>query len=335
MQLQKNYLENESIETIYFGGGTPSLLSCKQIEDILNEIQLVFPNVKAKEITIEANPDDINFEYLSDLRKIGVNRISIGIQSFNDVELLSLNRRHNSAQAEMSVKMAQDAGFENISIDLIFGLFNSSIETFEFSLNKALSLNVQHISAYHLTYESNTSLYKKLKSREIVQIPEQISEEQYLLLIEKTKEKGFIQYEISNFALDGFFSNHNSNYWKQKPYLGLGPSAHSYNLKSRQWNSKNFTQYYEQINKNALLFEKETLDKKALFNEYLMTRLRTIWGAEENYILNTFGENLHKHFTDSIKKYLDSGKIIKGNSCFRIKQEYWFVSDYIITDLFV
>ena len=271
IDLQKHYLGNEIVKTIYFGGGTPSILKVKQIEKILNKIHKEFNTDKNNEITLEANPDDLSKDYLKLIRNSGVNRLSIGIQSFSDSDLQLMKRKHTVNQSVSSVKCAQDIGFNNISIDLIYGLPDLTLEKWGENINKALNLKIQHISAYHLTIEPNTLFHKYYKNEKLNLPSEDESLDQFKLLKEKTAEKGFLQYEISNFAVDGFISLHNTNYWMGVRYLGLGPSAHSYNLSSRQWNIQNLHVYLDEILQGKLAYEVENLTETEKYNDFVIT----------------------------------------------------------------
>jgi len=335
LQLQNDYLINEKIETIYFGGGTPSLLSIEEINKIINSIYLHYSISDNPEITIEANPDDLDYNYLKSLISLKINRLSIGIQSFDDKDLKFLNRRHNSAQAISSVKLAQNAGFENISLDLIYGLPEMTLSKWERNLVKAFELNIQHISAYHLTIEEKTVLNNYLSKSKFKPIEESQSIEQYKKLLYYAKMNNYIHYEISNFCKSGFFSIHNSNYWKQKKYLGIGTSAHSYNLSSRQWNIKNIEKYISSIENGIIPCEAEQLDDKTKYNDYILTTLRTMWGADLNYIKKTFGDSIYEYCLINAGKYIDNKHIILNNNILILTEEAKFISDKIICDLFL
>ena len=251
LEHKADYVEGEVIETIYFGGGTPSVLSIDEINLLLSTILSSFEVKSIPEITFEANPDDLNEEYLEQLhKKTVINRLSIGIQSFINRDLKLLNRRHDSEKAMNSVLDAIKTGFSNLSIDLIYAIPGMSLNEWIFNLNTAFSLNIHHLSAYHLTYEPGTSLYQKLQKKEIFQVTEEQSIEQYKKLLELAEMADYEQYEISNFSLRGYISQHNSNYWKGKKYIGIGPSAHSYNLRSRQWNISDNIEYINRIKRS-------------------------------------------------------------------------------------
>ncbi len=249
IELQKNYLDNEIINTIYFGGGTPSIFSPEEILSLIDQVKLYFGVNQDAEITLEANPDDLDDEYLLRLAKTPVNRLSIGCQSFIDRDLVFLNRRHTAQQAQDSVKRAIAAGFSNISVDLIYGIPNMSVSDLKKNIQKTVELNVQHISAYHLTIEEKTVFYKRKQKGQLKEISEKESSKQFQVLIQELADKEFEQYEISNFCRKGNYAVHNTNYWKQIKYLGIGPSAHSYNTSSRQWNINNNKAYITEIGK--------------------------------------------------------------------------------------
>jgi len=333
LELQKNYLGDSEIKTIYFGGGTPSLCQPKDIYDILNTIHRNFRVSSSPEITIEANPDDLNREYLQSLFSIKINRLSIGIQSFNNKDLAFLNRRHDAVQAINSVKTALDCGFRNISIDLIYGLPGMTLKEWGLNLDEAFSLGIQHLSAYHLTIEEKTVLHHQLTKGKFEIVKEEESLKQFKLLIVKSESNGFLHYEISNFCLPGFISEHNSNYWKQEKYLGVGPSAHSFDIYSRQWNLRSVEKYIESIEKNIIPCEKEEIDEITRYNEYVMTSLRTMWGADKEYLKTNFGNLFLNHFLKISQKYIESGHITKDEKSLKLSSEGMFISDSIIADL--
>jgi oxygen-independent coproporphyrinogen-3 oxidase len=334
--LQKNYLNREPIETIYFGGGTPSLLNANQISSLTENIYSNFQISENPEITLEANPDDLSDIYLNSVKsKTKINRLSIGIQSFYDEDLELMNRRHNSQQAIDCVKKAQNSGFNNISVDLIYGLPNQTIEKWEENVDKVLDMNIQHISAYHLTYEKGTKFYKLLKEKQILELNENISLEQFKILIDKTKSKGFEHYEISNYALPGLYSKHNTSYWQQMKYLGLGPSAHSFDLNSRQWNFSNIHKYINFLQNNKIPAEIEQLDEQTKYNEYIMTSLRTMWGVNIKYIVDNFSLKYQSIFLKIAEKYISIDLLQNINYHYVLTENGIFVSDSIISDFFV
>lgn len=332
--LQKDYLSDKKIETVYFGGGTPSVLSAQDINQIFEEIEKYFDLSKVGEITLETNPDDLSLEYLQALKQTKINRLSIGIQSFFDEDLLLMNRRHTANDAFICVENTKKVGFENITIDLMYGLPNLSLERWKENINYALSLQVNHISAYHLSIEKQTAFNKFHNDGKITLPNEDLSELQYTTLVEILKENGFIHYEISNFACIGYEAVHNSNYWKQKLYLGLGPSAHSFNGTSRQWNISNNLKYINSLQNDELLFDNELLTSIDLCNEYIMISLRTMWGIDLLYFEVHFSMFKTALFRNA-QSYIDSGKINNTNNFLTIDESATFISDKIIADLFI
>ena len=331
--LRRDYLGDQQIETIYFGGGTPSLLSPKQIEGLLNACKGLFSVNHDAEITLEANPDDLNSEYLFGIKNAGINRLSIGIQSFSDSDLQFMGRRHNSAQAIKVVADAQEAGFDNISVDLIYGIPNMKFEQWQANLQQVSDLKVQHLSAYHLTYHKGTKLWKALRHNEIAEIDEDESVKQFTELVTQTKEHGFVQYEISNFAKNGLISKHNTSYWQQSKYLGLGPSAHSYNQISRQWNISSVKLYLDAINKRQIPAETEVLSLNDCYNDYIITSLRTVWGIDTDIVERDFGVILFSELLEKSKKYIQSGHLLHTNNIIKLEQKGIFISDAIMADL--
>ena len=330
---QSEYLDGEKIQTIYFGGGTPSMLSSNHIEKILETIYRYFPIEQNNEITLEANPDDLNEKYLKLIFTIGVNRLSIGIQSFNDLDLQLMRRKHTVNQAINTITEAQKVGFKNISIDLIYGLPDFTLKKWEENIDQTIKLNIQHISAYHLTIEPNT-LFQKLQKNQKLNLPnEKESLEQFQLLVEKTKENGFLHYEISNFAKDGSISLHNTNYWMDVKYLGLGPSAHSYNLTSRQWNISNLRAYLDSITKGKIPFEVEILEEKEKYNDYMITSLRTMWGLNFEKLENEFDKKYLRYFLSKTENLIKENLLRKSGNNFFLTEKGMFISDNIIESL--
>jgi len=336
INLQKNYLENEIIETIYFGGGTPSLLSINDINDIIREIYNTFEVVENPEITLEANPDDLSDIFIHNLKNFTkINRLSVGIQSFYDDDLKLMNRRHTSNQAIESIASAKKVGFDNISVDLIYGLPNQTLERWKENVKKVLNLDVQHISAYNLTYEKGTKFYKLLKDRKITEIDDFMSLEQFKLLKYLSEKNGFEHYEISNYTKNKLYSKHNSSYWKQRKYLGIGPSAHSYNLISRQWNFADIKKYIKYLSEKKLPAEIEILDTNTKYNEYIMTSLRTMWGVNSDYIEHNFPSKYFNDFILNAKKYISRNIMKKINNQYVLTTEGIFISDSVISDFFI
>ena len=331
--LQKDYLEGERVDTVYFGGGTPTVLNPEQIQSLYDIVRKFHPINKDAEITLEANPDDLNIKYLQELNGNKINRISIGIQSFFDKELKILNRRHTAEQSYNSIKQTIQAGFTNIGIDLMYGIPGTDFELWERSIEKALEFPIQHISAYHLTIEPGTAFAAFLKKGKIKLMEEEESVEQFRELIDKLEKKGFVHYEISNFCKEGCFSQHNTNYWKQEKYLGLGPSAHSFNGMSRQWNISDNKKYIDAIARNNIPSSKETLDEKTRYNEYVLTSLRTMWGADLKYIEETFGKEARDYCVSLSNRFIDYGMIEKKEESLILTQQGKFISDNIISEL--
>lgn len=335
MELRKDYVNGEKINTIYFGGGTPSLLSKEELNVLFEKIYRLFSVTAHPEVTLEANPDDLTPEKIRELCNTPVNRLSIGIQSFHDKDLQWMNRSHNAAQAVSSVKQAQDAGITNISIDLIYGLPDSTDDEWEENLSGAFTLGVPHISSYCLTVEEGTALAHFIKTKKSQGTSEEKSAMQYELLTKRMRENNFTHYEISNFCKEDNYARHNSSYWRGEKYIGLGPSAHSYNVTSRQWNIANNSIYISSIEKNSLPAETEILTRTQRFNEYLLTSLRTIWGCDLDKVKNEFGEKyLHLLQTFS-QPFIESDTLEISGNILLLSQKGKFISDKIIADLFV
>jgi oxygen-independent coproporphyrinogen-3 oxidase len=331
MELRTGYLLNENIQSIYFGGGTPSLLSLSQIDFLIRTFRAYFQISPFAEITFECNPDDVSPNYFTGLKEIGINRISLGIQSFDDEILMFLNRRHDSKKAVDAVKWARDAGFENISIDLIFGIPGMSHENYEFSLLKAINLDVEHLSAYSLSIEKGTVLYKKVNKGIVKSVDEETSLHQFDLTIEKLEANSYKHYEVSNYALKGFESKHNWLYWTNGKYIGLGPSAHSYDGKSRQWNFNNTEKYIAAINNGSDFFERENLSEMDLYNEYVLTSLRTCKGISEDYIKSYFDNKFYKHFLKVLNSFNNEGYFVNyDEEKWALNKKGIFIMDYII-----
>ncbi len=336
IDLRLNYLPNKKIESIYFGGGTPSLLSEKETFLILEKIYKLYNVSKDVEITLECNPDDLTDEKLKELKRLEVNRLSIGLQSFDEEELIWMNRAHTAKESESSVKRAQDRGFENITIDLIYGSKFSNLANWKKTLNKAIALDVKHISSYNLTIEEKTKLGHDFKLKKEVAIDDEKSSELFLEMINRLEKNNFIHYEISNFGKEGFFSLHNSNYWKGEHYLGLGPSAHSFDGQSRQWNVSNNNIYIKRISeKNESYFEKEILTEKERFNEYVLTSLRTIWGIDLNYLSANFNTEFVKHYLIQIEKYIKQETVVINDTTYTLTEKGKLFADKIASELFV
>ncbi|MFR9648980.1 MAG: radical SAM family heme chaperone HemW [Rikenellaceae bacterium] len=329
---QRDFLHDKSIETIYFGGGTPSLLSVSQVERLLGKCGENFDLSSLEEVTFEANPDDLTQEYLNSIINIGINRLSLGVQSFDDELLRFMNRRHSSAQAQRAVEMARRAGFDNITIDLIFGIDGYPISTLERSVDRALALGVEHISAYHLTIESGTEFARRLSKGELKQCSESQSEEEYMLLHDRLIEAGYEHYEISNYALPGRLSKHNSSYWRGVEYLGVGAGAHGYNGDVRRAACCSIEEY---LRGGDQVYEVEKLTLEARYNEYVMTSLRWREGVDIEYLKKCFGEELTHYFTEGITPFVRRGDMYLDRNSIKIDAKSYLMSDFIIEALLV
>lgn len=331
-KLRKGYIGDAKINTVYIGGGTPSTLSIKELSLLLESLRDVYQWDKEVEFTLEVNPDDITEIYLRSIKDLGINRISIGIQSWSDRILKTMNRRHNSLQAEKAINYILDAEFKNISVDLIYGVPGLTMEEWEETLRRTVVFDIQHLSVYHLTIEPDTVFGKMKKQGLLDEIEEEYSVAQYNLLLEITEGAGFINYEISNFGKEGFFSKHNTSYWQQIPYIGLGPSAHSFNGYSRQWNESDVDKYIEEIDNGRLPYEKEELDEKVRFNEYVMTSLRTMWGIDLDKIEEKFGKEILDYTKNLAKKYVEYGMMLEKKGNLSLTKQAIMVSDNIIAE---
>ncbi len=334
IDLQKDFLTNKNLTTIYFGGGTPSLLETSEINQILERLSKNYSWENNIEITLEANPDDITTEKISKLRAGGVNRLSIGIQSFIDSELLASNRAHNSDESLKAVQICQDAGIDNLSIDIIYGMPGSTQDSWQYNIDKALELDVDHISSYALTVEPKTFLDRMVKKGGILLPKEMEVNKQYLQLIHSLTTAGYDHYEISNFAKPSKYAVHNTNYWMSVPYLGLGPSAHSYQPTFRQWNINNNAKYIKSISKGVIPSEREQTKYADQFNEYIMTRLRTMWGVDLNELNNRFSSEL-KNVHKNIAKYIKSQDVLLEDNHYRLTPKGKLLADGIASDLFL
>ena len=333
IKLQKTYLDNETIETIYFGGGTPSLLNTDELNRIIGTITSLHTVSSDAEITLEANPDDLNKAKLQELTQTDVNRLSIGIQSFFDEDLFWMNRAHRAKEAEASVKGAQDSGFENITADLIYGYPLLSDHKWKQNLNTLFELNIPHVSSYSMTVEPQTALATFIKKKIQPAMDEQQSAEQFLVLMDAMQSQGFEHYEISNFCKPGQYSRHNANYWKGVKYLGIGPSAHSFNGETRQWNIANNAKYTQSLEKGTIPAETEFLTETNRLNEYIMTSLRTIWGLDLNY-LNQIAKGAADQLHKLTERHFESGWISQKDNVIILTQTGKLYADNIASDLF-
>jgi oxygen-independent coproporphyrinogen-3 oxidase len=330
--LRKDYIANETISTIYFGGGTPSVLSVGELGTILEHIRKYYRVEEDCEISVELNPDDVNTAFLEGLKQLNINRISLGVQSWRDADLRMLNRRHDSAQAAKALKEIISAGFENLSIDLIYGIPGMSQEEWASNLDYSFSFDIKHLSAYHLTFEKGTVFGKMLEKGLIAEVDEEESIALFNILIDKAEAAGFIHYEISNLGKPGYFSIHNSNYWKQVNYIGLGPSAHSFNGYSRQWNIRDLKGYIKSVSSGKSYYEHEDLDLKARFNEYVMTSLRTMWGIDLEYVERTFEKEGYDYVVNLAGKFKDYGLITQDKKNLVLTNQGKLISDNIISE---
>lgn len=334
--LRKNELQNKNLKSLYFGGGTPSILKVDELKSIIDEVLKYFTFDENIEITLEANPDDLNQNFLKELSGTAVNRLSLGTQSFFEADLKLMNRAHSASEAESSIKRSQDSGFENISIDLIYGSPTSDFEIWKENLSKTIELQVPHISSYALTVEPKTALESWISKNKINAPKESEQNKEFYYMSDFLKENGFDHYEISNFGKPGFHSRHNSAYWKYSEYLGIGPSAHSYNGNNqRSWNIANNSIYIKKLNENILPKETEILSEKDQFNEMLMTGLRTIRGADLQKMKEKFSSEIMGKFHQEIQPKIADGILIIENNHLKIPEKYWFLADGIASDLFL
>ncbi len=334
IELQHSFLSEKELTTIYFGGGTPSLLETAEINQILESLAKTYSWSDHIEITLEANPDDITSAKISNLKNGGVNRLSIGIQSFIDTELLASNRAHNADESLQAVQICKGAGIDNLSIDIIYGMPGSTQDTWQYNIDKALELDVDHISSYALTVEPNTALDHMVKKGTIILPEEIVVSKQYLQLIQSLTSKGYDHYEISSFAKPNKYAVHNTNYWRSIPYLGLGPSAHSYQTTFRQWNINNNAQYIESISQGLVPYEREQTAYADQFNEYVMTRLRTMWGIDLADLEKRFNPQLSTIHHD-IAEYVKSQHVILEDNHYKLTPEGKLLADRIASDLFL
>ena len=330
MELQREYFGKEAVETIYFGGGTPSLLQIDDLRLQVERIRSLFTVAPGGEITLETNPDDINEEKLLGWKEIGINRLSIGVQSFFEEDLRWMNRAHNAEQAVNNLQLARQY-FDNITIDLIYGSPGLTNEKWKHNVDKAISFNIPHLSCYALTVEPKTPLQKMIRQGKADDVNPDKQSEQFLLLMQWMEEAGYEHYEISNFAKPGLRSRHNSSYWQGKKYLGIGPSAHSFDGNTRQWNVANNAIYIESLHKGAIPFEKEVLTTIQQTNEYIMTSLRTSEGLN----INRIEENIKPKVIEGLKKYTGSELLLQQGDFFILTKEGKLLADGIAADLFI
>lgn len=334
LRLRQEEFQNQSIETIYFGGGTPSVLSNEELQSILDTIYEYYEVSEHPEITLEANPDDLSKSRIEVLAQSPINRLSIGIQSFFEDDLKSMNRAHNAEEAKICLKEATKH-FDNITIDLIYGIPNMSLEKWNQNLQMAFDFGINHISSYALTVEDKTALDSFIKKGSYPPLDEDLASQHFDHLVKRTQDQGFAHYEISNFGKSGYFSKHNTSYWKGKTYLGIGPSAHSFNGTQRSWNIANNAKYIKALKQDELPSEIETLTKNDRFNEYIMTGLRTIWGISLNKIVADFNEDYKMQLLQSAQKFIEKELLVIENHKIMTTQKGKFLADGIASDLFI
>jgi len=335
VEMRNDYLGGDQIHTLYFGGGTPSLLESHELREVCSSLRKNFDFADAVEFTFEANPDDLSTEKLDMLIENGVNRLSIGVQSFDNKYLEWMNRAHRSADSIASVKRAQNAGISNISIDLIYGLPNLNLEIWESEIDKAISLNVQHLSAYCLTVEPDTALGYQVKKGKEKPVDEEAASLQFEVLVRKLAEAGFEQYEVSNFAREGFYSKHNTSYWQGIPYIGIGPSAHSFKRAERGWNMANNIGYVKKLDAGELPITSESLSREDQFNEWVMTGLRTKWGIEIPDGKRLFSIDLRDGNEMLIEKLISEKKAEIAGERLRLTKKGLFLADGIASEFFI
>ncbi len=334
IQLRKDELGNEIVATIYFGGGTPSILSVEEIQFLIDEVYKNFDVIENPEVTLEANPDDLSDEQIIKLSKTPINRLSIGIQSFFEDDLKLMNRAHNTQEAKRCLGTATKY-FDNITIDLIYGIPNMSNKRWLQNIETALSFGIPHISSYALTVEPKTTLDKFIKKGLIKQPDDEVAQEHFHILVNRLQEEGFVHYELSNFGKPDYFSKNNSAYWLGKKYIGIGPSAHSYNGTNRSWNVANNTLYIKSIQENQLPSETETLTTVDRYNEYIMTGLRTIWGVSLERIEKEFGPKYLEYLNLQSQKFIQDELLFVENGILKTTPKGKFLSDGIASDLFL
>lgn len=334
MELRKNYIR-EPFSTIYLGGGTPSLLDEAELTKLFLYINNVYDVDRNAEITMECNPDDITPEFTNMLSRLPTNRVSMGAQTFADSRLRLLHRRHNSDEVKHAVKLLREAGIKNISIDLMFGFPDESLSQWKEDISAALALNVEHISAYSLMYEEDTPLWKMLDTGKVKEIDEELSLTMFKELVCQLTDAGYEHYEISNFARLGYRSRHNSSYWHQVPYIGLGAAAHSFDLNSRQWNVADLKLYIEEINNGIIPMEREELDNDTTFNDIITTALRTSDGIDLNALETRLGKRYRNTLISAAGKHLEQGLLEIRQDRLRLTSEGIFISDMVMSDLMI
>ena len=331
--LRKNELSGEQINTIYFGGGTPSVLKAGETGGIMELIGSVYDLDPDAEITLEANPDDLNVSFARELLGAGINRLSIGIQSFGNQDLKNMNRRHDAARALACIDAVREAGFTNLSIDLIYGLPDQDLAAWEENVNKAVGLKADHVSAYHLTYHKGTVFYNYLKRGKIKEIPDELSFAQFNKLRELLVDAGYEHYEISNFARDKQYSKHNRSYWERKNYLGFGPSAHSFDQRTRRWNISNLKKYLSAVENDQVFWKTEILSEQDQYNDFMITSLRTMWGISQQELDEAFQVKYSRHFRKEAVPFMETGHMLFDGTCYTLSEKGLFISDTIMEKL--
>ena len=345
LELRKNYLccHHEKINTIYIGGGTPSVLEIRHLEKLIQAVDEYCchvnreegENTSIQEFTVECNPEDISKPFVEQLKTMGVNRISMGIQTFDDNRLHFLNRRHSSLTAQKAIDMILNGGVENLSIDLMYGFPKQSVQEWEEDINTMLRFPVKHVSAYMLHYEEETVLWNMLQQNKISELSDSVCSEMYYMLKDRLEDNGYFQYEISNFSKKNYRSKHNSSYWEGIPYIGVGAAAHSYNTECRQWNADNLISYIRALQNEQLVFDAEPLSKKDRYNEMVMLRLRTLEGLNMQMLSSEFGEVYASYCAKQASKYISSHHLELYDGVLRLTKEALFISDMVIRDLFM
>ncbi|TCL68733.1 oxygen-independent coproporphyrinogen-3 oxidase [Mariniflexile fucanivorans] len=333
LELRKDELKNQNVETIYFGGGTPSLLTIDELQFLISEVYKNYQVVEHPEITLEANPDDLSENIIIQLSKSPINRLSIGIQSFFEADLKLMNRAHNAEEAKKCLSLATRY-FENISVDLIYGISGLTNENWIKNIDTVLGFNIPHISSYALTVEPKTALDSFIKKGVIDNVDDDLAQEQFHILIEKLEASGFVHYELSNFGKPDYFSKNNSAYWQGKPYLGIGPSAHSFNGNERGWNVRNNSKYIKSLEVNILPIETEVLSLTDKYNEYIMTGLRTVWGVSLEKVERNFGLQYKRYLLEQSEKYINEHLLYIDGDKLLVTKKGKFLSDGIASDLF-
>ena len=334
LQIRKNELQNTPIETIYFGGGTPSVLSVEEIQLLIKAVYDTYPVIENPEVTLEANPDDLTEEKIRAFSMSPINRLSIGVQSFFEKDLILMNRAHNSQEAKNCLSIATQY-FKNISVDLIYGIPNCTNQEWIENIRTALSFGISHISSYALTVEPKTALESLIKKGKIEMTNDQVAQEQFHLLTDELEKHHFVHYELSNFGKENYFSKNNTAYWSGKSYLGFGPSAHSFDGKKRSWNIRNNLTYIKSLQADQLPIEREVLTKTDQFNEYIMTGLRTIWGVSLPIIEENFGKKYRRYLQNGSKKHIQQDLLYFEDKILKTTKKGKFLVDGIASDLFM